>query len=92
MLELPTAHPATLMAPAKPLLHIPYAYVMAVTFSLAVGSFFTCISVGVVMHLDVSTRTHCKVRTGVRRDVGGEPNLAVFEYLVAGYQICSLTY
>lgn len=70
MLQLPAVHPAALMAPSKPLLHVPYAYVMAIAFSMAVGSLFICISLGVVMHLDVSTRTHCKVCTGVRGDGG----------------------
>lgn len=70
MFQLPAVHPAALMAPSKPLLHVPYAYVMVITFSLAVCSLFACISVGVFMHLDVSTRTHCKVCTGMRGDSG----------------------
>lgn len=49
------------MASSKPLLHVPYAYVMAITFSLPVVSLCTCLLLGIVLHLDVSTRTHCKV-------------------------------
>ena len=49
------------MASSKPLLHVPYKYFMTITFSLPVVTLCICVILGVVLHLDVSTRTHCKV-------------------------------
>ena len=65
----PTLQPSIMAAP-KPLLHLPYAYVMVISFSLAVLSLFVCVFVGVALHLDVSTRTHCKVCVKGRKEGG----------------------
>ncbi|XP_064404861.1 post-GPI attachment to proteins factor 2-like [Halichondria panicea] len=47
--------------PTKRLLHIPFAYIQAFTFSIPFVSLFTVVSLGVYLHLDKVTTTHCKV-------------------------------
>lgn len=58
---LPVSQSGMSMASSKPLLHIPYKYVMVITLSLPVVSLGVCVFLGTVLHLDASTRTHCKV-------------------------------
>ena len=47
--------------PTKRLLHIPFAYVQAFTFTIPFVSLFSVVSLGVYLHLDKVTTTHCKV-------------------------------
>lgn len=63
LLLLPMLLPGPVMSnpTSKPLLHIPYTYIMAVTFSLPVVSLFSIVVLGVVLHFDQVTATHCRV-------------------------------
>ena len=45
----------------RPLLHIPYVYIMICTFTLPTVSLLTIASLGVYLHFDETTGTHCKV-------------------------------
>jgi hypothetical protein len=49
------------MALPKPLLHIPYMYVMVAMFCMAAGSLIVCLFLGTLLHLDETTGTHCEV-------------------------------
>ncbi len=45
----------------RPLLHVPYIYVMVFTFILPTLSLFTIATLGVYLHFEETTGTHCKV-------------------------------
>ena len=45
----------------RPLLHIPYAYIMAITGTLPIASLITIVTLGVYLHLEETTATHCRV-------------------------------
>lgn len=49
------------MSPPKPLLHVPYGYVMAVEFSLPVIALSLCATLGYYLHFEGVTATHCRV-------------------------------
>jgi len=55
---LPTGN----MSPPKPILHVPYLYVMYMMFTLPVGALFLCATLGYHLHFEGVTATHCKVR------------------------------
>ena len=54
--------PTREMSPPKPLLHVPYGYVMAVQFSLPVIALSLCATLGIYLHFEGVTATHCRVR------------------------------
>ena len=45
----------------KPLLHMPYAYIIFTTFALPTFSLFTIATLGVYLHFQETTATHCGV-------------------------------
>lgn len=49
------------MAVPKPLLHVPYVYVMVVTFILPLSALATCVVLGLYLHFEGVTATHCRV-------------------------------
>ena len=51
------------MSAPKPLLHVPYGYVMAVEFSLPVVALSLCATLGYYLHFEGVTATHCMVRS-----------------------------
>ena len=54
--------PTREMSSPKPLLHVPYGYVMAVEFSLPVIALSLCATLGIYLHFEGVTATHCRVR------------------------------
>lgn len=46
---------------SKPLLHIPYTYIMVTTFIFPVFSLISVVTLGVLLHFEKVTSTHCKV-------------------------------
>ena len=46
---------------SKPLLHIPYTYIMVTTFIFPVFSLVSVVTLGVLLHFEKVTSTHCKV-------------------------------
>ena len=46
---------------SKPLLHIPYTYIMAATFVAPVFSLLSVVTLGVLLHFEKVTSTHCRV-------------------------------
>ena len=58
------SHPAGKMPEdrlKRPLLHIPYVYIKAMTFTLPFVSLLTVVTLGVFFHMDQVTSTHCNV-------------------------------
>lgn len=47
--------------PTPPLLHIPYFYIMVVTASMPIVALLLSVTLGVYLHFDETTSTHCKV-------------------------------
>ena len=46
---------------SKPLLHIPYTYIMVTTFIFPVFSLVSVVTLGVLLHFEKVTSTHCRV-------------------------------
>lgn len=59
----------------RPVLHIPYAYVMFLTFALPTFSLLTIATLGFYLHFEQTTSTHCKVSELLARDLSYD-NLA----------------
>jgi len=45
----------------KPLLHVPFAYVIFITFALPTFSLMAIATLGVYLHFQETTATHCGV-------------------------------
>ncbi len=50
----------------RPLLHIPYTYIILITFTMPTGALLTIASLGIYLHFEETTGTHCKVPSTVK--------------------------
>ena len=81
---LPTAAPKV----PKPLIHVSYRYVSVLMFTLPVASLLLCAAIGLYLHYDYVTDTHCKVSSINGRGVANQspPRIKCIIYVLVGWE------